>query len=88
MQLQLEGLRFFIVHNKRDVPQKLTDVDIVVYGHSHKYEADMQDGVLWLNPGSCGHRRFNLSLSMCVLEVENGRYRVEPILIDSAYWGK
>ena len=33
----IEGVRFFLVHNKRDVPPDLSDADVVVYGHSHKY---------------------------------------------------
>ena len=57
LTLAIEGVRFFLVHNKRDVPPNLTDVDVVVYGHSHKYACEERDGMLWLNPGSCGRRR-------------------------------
>jgi putative phosphoesterase len=49
----IEGVRFFIVHNKEDVPKYLTNIDVVVYGHSHKYSAEIIGGVLFLNPGSC-----------------------------------
>lgn len=57
LSVTLEGLRFFMVHNKKDVPGDLSGVDVVVYGHSHKYACEERGGVLWLNPGSCGRRR-------------------------------
>jgi putative phosphoesterase len=63
LTVTVDGVRFFIVHNKKDVPKNLTDLDVVVYGHSHKYAEQMIDGVLWLNPGSCGKRRFDLEIT-------------------------
>ncbi|MFT4147086.1 MAG: metallophosphoesterase family protein [Mobilitalea sp.] len=77
----IEGVRFFIVHNKKDIPKQLTDVDVVVFGHSHKYSAEIIDGVLFLNPGSCGKRRFNLELTMCHMTVNGGNYQYEKMLI-------
>ena len=77
----IEGVRFFIVHNKKDIPKLLTDVDVVIYGHSHKYSAEVIDGVLYLNPGSCGKRRFDLEITMCRMTVEAGKYQYEKVLI-------
>lgn len=77
----IEGVRFFIVHNKKDVPKHLTNVDVVVYGHSHKYSAEIINGVLFLNPGSCGKRRFNLELTMCRMTVDAGHYQYEKVMI-------
>jgi putative phosphoesterase len=77
----IEGVRFFIVHNKKDVPNNLIDVDVVVYGHSHKYSAEIINGILFLNPGSCGKRRFNLEITMCRMIVDAGHYHYEKILI-------
>lgn len=58
-----------------------TYVDVVVYGHSHKYSAEIIKGVLFLNPGSCGKRRFNLEITMCRMTVEAGHYQYEKIMI-------
>ena len=77
----IEGVRFFIVHNKKDIPKYLTDIDVVVYGHSHKYSAEIINGVLFLNPGSCGKRRFNLELTMCRMTVDAGHYRYEKVVL-------
>lgn len=69
------GLRVFMVHNKKDIPGDLSGYDLVIYGHSHKYE-EREEGCLFLNPGSCGPRRFSLPVTMAVVEVENGSFRV------------
>lgn len=77
----IDGVRFFIVHNKKDVPKDLADVDVVVYGHSHKYAAEVIDGVLWLNPGSCGKRRFDLEITLCCMTADAETYQFEQMLI-------
>lgn len=77
----IEGVRFFIVHNKKDVPKYLKNVDVVVYGHSHKYSAEVIEGILFLNPGSCGKRRFDLEITMCRMIVDAGHYRYEKVII-------
>lgn len=76
----IEGVRFFIVHNKKDIPKCLTNIDVVIYGHSHKYSAEIIEGVLFLNPGSCGKRRFNLEITMCRMTVEAGEYQYEKVI--------
>lgn len=81
LRVTLGGVRFFMVHNKKEIPSGLTDVDVVVFGHSHKYLQEEKDGVLWLNPGSCGPRRFHQEITMMMAEVENGKISVEKILI-------
>jgi uncharacterized protein len=55
---------------------------LVVYGHSHRPGAWLEGGVLFLNPGSAGPRRFSLPRAAGLLEVQ-GR-RVEARLFDLA----
>ena len=76
----IEGVKFFMVHNKRDVAWNLEDVQVVIFGHSHRYFQQEIDRRLWLNPGSCGRRRFDGELSMAVMIVENGKYQVEKVI--------
>lgn len=74
------GVRFFIVHNKKDIPKELENIDIVVYGHSHKYEEKRIDGRFFLNPGSCGPRRFTQPVTMALLEIaDDGAFLVSKI---------
>lgn len=77
----VEGVRFFMVHNKKDVPKDLSGADVVVYGHSHRYAMEDREGVLWLNPGSCGRRRFDQEITFAMMTAEKGRYQVEKVVI-------
>lgn len=69
---ELYGLHFYMVHNKSDLPKDLNHIDVIIYGHSHKYEERRENGRLILNPGSCGRERFGLPLTMAVLEIKPG----------------
>ena len=81
LTFSIEGVRFFLIHNKRDVPSDLSDTDVVVYGHSHKYACEERNGVLWLNPGSCGRRRFDQEITFAVMTVDGGHFQVEKVII-------
>ena len=81
LTVTLGEVTFFMAHNKKEVFPDLTGVNVVVFGHSHKYLQEEKDGVLWLNPGSCGPRRFHQEITMMMAEVENGKISVEKILI-------
>ena len=47
----IEGVKFFMTHNKKDVDWDLKDTQIVIFGHTHKYFEKIIDNRLWLNPG-------------------------------------
>lgn len=74
-------MTFYLVHKKADVPKDLTGVDVVVFGHSHKLSMEEKDGVLWLNSGSCGPRRFHQPITMMMADVTAGKIQVHPITI-------
>lgn len=50
-------------------------VDVVVSGHSHVPKIETVDGILYLNPGSAGRRRFRLPITLATLEITLGRIR-------------
>ena len=77
--LRVEDVRFLIVHDQQDVPKDLADIDVVVCGHSHQHAAERRGGVLYLNPGSCGRRRFRLGLSYCRMVVDGAAYHYEKV---------
>lgn len=81
LTVTLGGVNFYMVHNKKEVPAELTGVDAVVFGHSHKYLQEEKDGVFWLNPGSCGPRRFHQEITMMMAEAADGKITVEKITI-------
>ncbi|MDO5293230.1 MAG: metallophosphoesterase family protein [bacterium] len=82
IRVTIEGVRFFMVHNKKHIPKDLSEVDVIVYGHSHKYEEKEEEGVFMLNPGSCGKRRFDLEITMAVMTIEDGKFDIEKLLIN------
>ena len=81
LTVTLCGVTFCVVHNRKEVPADLSGVDAVVFGHSHKYAEEERDGRLWLNPGSCGPRRFRQEITLMMAEAEDGTLRVEKITI-------
>ena len=80
--VEVNGIRIFMIHNKKQIQEDVAAYDLIIYGHSHKYEEKNEDGTLRLNPGSCGPRRFTQPITFAVIEVgEDGSYRVEKIEI-------
>lgn len=81
LTVTLDGVTFYMVHNKKEIPADLAGVDAVVFGHSHKYVQEEKNGLLWLNPGSCGPRRFHQEITMMMAELADGALHVEKITI-------
>ena len=72
--LEAGGVRIHVLH---DLAQLTTDpaaagMRVVVSGHSHQPKIGEQDGVLFVNPGSAGPRRFRLPVSVAELVVNDG----------------
>ena len=81
LTVTLDGVTFCMVHNRKELPLNLAGVDVVVFGHSHKYVEEEKEGILWLNPGSCGPRRFHQEITMMMAELTDGKIHVEKITI-------
>ena len=81
LTVTLGGVTFCMVHNKKEIPSDLSGVDVAVFGHSHKYVQEEKGGILWLNPGSCGPRRFHQEITMMRADVTDGTIQVEKITI-------
>jgi len=54
---------------------------VVVSGHSHRPSMEERDGVLYVNPGSCGPRRFKLPVAVGELTVAGGRVSARTVEI-------
>jgi putative phosphoesterase len=81
--VRLGGRCFYILHdaNELSVNPVALGIDVVISGHSHRARIATADGVLYLNPGSAGKRRFNLPITLATLDVkEDGP--LEPIIHD------
>ncbi len=77
LAFRIEDCHFMMAHDKRDIPKALDGVDVVIFGHSHIYHEEIVDGRLWLNPGSCGYRRFHSDLCYVIMTVEGHEVTIE-----------
>ena len=69
--VELAGRHFYLVHSiaDLDISPKAAGVSAVISGHSHKPSQETRDGVLYLNPGSAGPRRFDLPVTVALITV-------------------
>jgi putative phosphoesterase len=78
--LRVENVGIYVTHIPADVPQALPDdIQVVVVGHSHKPLIDQRNGILFINPGSAGPRRFKLPISVALLHIDDDGVRAELI---------
>jgi putative phosphoesterase len=71
------GLRIHMIHDRNALRADPRDEgwDVVISGHSHRPRIEEAHGVLWLNPGAAGPRRFRLPVTLAFLWEEVGRPR-------------
>ena len=81
--LDAGGVRIYAVHDieKLDIDPRAAGVNVVVFGHSHRPGIEHRDGVMYLNPGSAGPRRFNLPVTIARLTIENGNATADIVEI-------
>lgn len=79
--LDIRGHRIHILHDlaQIDLSPAAMGIAAVISGHSHKPEVDEREGVLFVNPGSLGPRRFRLPIALAKLYVTTESVRAEII---------
>jgi uncharacterized protein len=84
--VQFEGHTIYVLHilDNLDLEPAQAGISAVVYGHSHKPSVDDRGGVLYLNPGSAGPRRFKLPISIARMSVVDGRLTAQIIEVGAA----
>ena len=77
--VRLAGKSIYVLHDLKalQIDPITRGIDIVVSGHSHVPKIDTADGVLYLNPGSAGRRRFGLPITLATIDVTSGNVRPE-----------
>jgi putative phosphoesterase len=70
--LAFAGRRVYVLHDigELDLDPAAAGLGVVISGHSHKPSVLTKDGVLYVNPGSAGPRRFRLPVTTGILEIE------------------
>ena len=75
--VRLAGKSIYILHDLKTLHMGDRAVDVIVSGHSHIPKIETIGGVLYLNPGSAGPRRFKLPITLATLEVTPDGLRPE-----------
>jgi uncharacterized protein len=77
--IELAGCLIYMLHalDDLDLKPEAAGISVVLYGHSHKPSIEHHHGVLYLNPGSAGPRRFNLSITYALLRIQNAQPQAE-----------
>lgn len=80
--LLLEGRYIYMLHNlvELHLDPAAAKFAAVLSGHTHKAHIEWRKGVLYFNPGSCGPRRFDLRITIGLLEIQ--RDGLQPRVID------
>ena len=86
LDFELGGLRIYMTHKKKDLPEDPGAFDLVICGHTHQYASDWLESAggkrtLLLNPGSCGPRRFIHPITMAVVETGPDGWTAKRIVI-------
>jgi hypothetical protein len=82
-RLTIADARLLVLHDAHELAaEALDEIDVVVSGHSHRPLLDRRDGVLHVNPGSAGPRRFRLPIALARLTI--GPHGIEGRVVDLA----
>jgi len=75
LALEFEGVSIHVLHDVKEmeVDPAAAGFGVVIAGHSHKPQVSERDGVLFVNPGSAGPRRFSLPVTVGYLMVADGK---------------
>jgi uncharacterized protein len=70
--VEVGGVLIYVLHDLHtlDLDPAAAGLSAVIFGHSHSPHVEHQNGVLYLNPGSAGPRRFTLPISLAILQIQ------------------
>ena len=76
-RVTIGGRSIYVLHNLKelDLDPGPAGIEVVVSGHSHLPKIETVGGVLYVNPGSAGPRRFTLPVSVAILELTGDAIR-------------
>ena len=82
--VQADGATIYMLHilQDLDLDPGAAGFDIVISGHSHKHGQGEKRGVLYINPGSAGPRRFDLPITVGRLDLTIRPWKTEFVRVD------
>jgi putative phosphoesterase len=84
--VEIGDVSLYVLHNlhELDLDPRAAGFAAVIAGHSHQPRQEERDGVLYLNPGSAGPRRFKLPISLARLTITGTRVHAELVTLESS----
>jgi len=81
--IRIGNIFVYVIHNldELDIDPGAIDVRVVVSGHSHQPNVEERGGVIYVNPGSCGPRRFSLPISIGELRVSGRSVDARTVIL-------
>jgi|SRR3569623_130449 len=82
--LDIGGVRLHVLHDVKELKADpgASGYRVVISGHSHRPSVQSRAGILFVNPGSAGPRRFSLPVSVALLNIEDGEPDARIELLD------
>jgi uncharacterized protein len=82
-ELELDGARIYVIHNLAElaIDPAAAGLHAVVSGHSHRPRIERKDGVLYVNPGSAGPRRFALPVGVAAITITRGTLKAQLVTL-------
>jgi putative phosphoesterase len=82
--IEIDGVLVHLLHDiaDLDVDPAAAGIQLLITGHSHRPLIEQRDGILYLNPGSAGPRRFKLPVTVAILEIEQGLASARIVELD------
>jgi uncharacterized protein len=79
--VEIGAVRIYVLHDVKELKRSSipSGTSIVVSGHSHKPGQATREGILYINPGSAGPRRFNLPITVARLDLDRKPWECEFI---------
>ena len=84
--ITLGSYAFYMLHDRHalDLDPVAAGFSAVISGHSHKPLIELRKGVLYMNPGSAGPRRFSLPISLGLMTIQDGLLQPELVTLREA----
>jgi putative phosphoesterase len=80
--ITVHSARVYVVHRIADLDVDDAEYQAIIFGHSHNPSIENRAGVLYLNPGSAGPRRFRLPVTLARLHVREAVVSAEIIRLE------
>jgi uncharacterized protein len=79
--IRVPAIRICMIHDVKELiaPRDVKECDVVISGHSHRPSIETREGIMFLNPGSAGPRRFSLPVTVAKLVVRGATVHAEIV---------